>query len=196
MKKPLFTGLLAATLSLTALTTAFTTQAAEYTIDTQGAHAFIQFKIKHLGYSWLLGRFNTFGGEFSYDEANPSAATIRVEIDPASIDSNHAERDKHLRGDDFLDVKRYPESRFVSTAYRELGGGRGELKGDFTLRGVTRPMTIEVKQTGAGPDPWGGHRRGFEGTTRFALKDYGIDYDLGPASQEVELFLVVEGIRK
>ena len=72
---------LAATLSLSALTT----QAEEYTIDTQGAHAFIQFKIQHLGYSWLLGRFNTFGGEFSYDESNPSAATIRVDIDPASI---------------------------------------------------------------------------------------------------------------
>ena len=192
MKKPLFAGLLAATLALSP----FALQAEEYTIDTQGAHAFIQFKIQHLGYSWLLGRFNTFSGEFSYDEENPSASTVRVEIDPASIDSSHAERDKHLRGSDFLYVKRYPESRFVSTSFKELGDGRAELTGNFTFRGITQPLTIEVKQMGAGRDPWGGYRRGFEGRTKFALKDYGIDYDLGPMSQEVELFLTVEGIRK
>lgn len=192
MKKNLFAGLLAATLALSP----FALQAEEYTIDTRGAHAFIQFKIQHLGYSWLLGRFNTFSGEFSYDEANPSASKVRVEIDPASIDSNHAERDKHLRGSDFLYVKRYPESRFVSTSFKELGDGRAELTGNFTFRGITQPLTIEVKQMGAGRDPWGGYRRGFEGRTKFALKDYGIDYDLGPMSQEVELFLTVEGIRK
>ena len=79
-------------------------QAADYLIDTKGSHAFIQFKIAHLGYSWLLGRFNTFSGEFSYDENNPSTARIKVDIDTASIDSNHAERDKHLRGEDFLEV--------------------------------------------------------------------------------------------
>ena len=91
------TGLLvAATLSCGALAA----QAADYVIDTKGAHAFIQFKIAHLGYSWLLGRFNTFSGEFSYDENNPAASRVKVDIDVASLDSNHAERDKHLRGDD------------------------------------------------------------------------------------------------
>ncbi|MCB1736569.1 MAG: YceI family protein, partial [Gammaproteobacteria bacterium] len=69
----------------------------KYQIDTKGAHAFIQFRIKHLGYSWLYGRFNTFDGWFSYDEANPDASQVEVNIDTASVDSNHAERDKHLR---------------------------------------------------------------------------------------------------
>lgn len=171
-------------------------KAADYVIDTEKAHAFIQFKIKHLGYSWLLGRFNRFDGEFSYDEKNPSAASIRVNIDPASIDSNHAERDKHLRGKDFLHVDKYPEARFVSTSFEEKGDGKAVLKGQFTLHGVTRPMTIDVHHVGHGKDPWGGYRRGFSGTTSFALKDFGIDYDLGPASREVELFLSIEGIRK
>ncbi len=171
-------------------------KAADYVIDTKGAHAFIQFKIKHLGYSWLLGRFNTFDGSFSYDEKNPSAAKIVVNIDPASIDSNHAERDKHLRDKDFLHVKKYPKAKFVSTSFKETGNGNAILKGDFTLRGVTRSITIDVKHVGHGRDPWGGYRRGFEGKTSFALKDFGIDYNLGPASKEVELFLSVEGIRK
>ena len=170
--------------------------AADYVIDTKGAHAFIQFHIKHLGYSWLVGRFNTFSGEFSYDEANPSAARVAVTIDAASIDSNHAERDKHLRDEDFLDVEKYPEARFVSTAYRDLGEGRGELQGELTLHGVTRPITIEVDHIGTGPDPWGGYRIGFEGRTSFALADFGIQRDLGPASREVHLWLGIEGIRK
>jgi polyisoprenoid-binding protein YceI len=89
----------------------------DYVIDTEGSHAFINFKISHLGYSWLHGRFNTFEGTFTYDEAKPEAASIQVKIDTASIDSNHAERDKHLRNDDFLDVKKYPEASFVSTSY-------------------------------------------------------------------------------
>ncbi len=122
--------------------------AADYVIDTKGAHAFIQFHIKHLGYSWLVGRFNTFAGEFSYDEANPEAAKVSVTIDTASIDSNHAERDKHLRDEEFLNVEKYPQAKFVSTTYPELSDGKGELQGDFTLNGVTRPMTIEVSQIG------------------------------------------------
>lgn len=170
--------------------------AEDYVIDTEGAHAFIQFKIKHLGYSWLLGRFNGFSGTFSYDEKNPAAAKVEVTIKTDSIDSNHAERDKHLRGKGFLEVKEYPEAKFVSTAFEDKGDGKGVLTGNFTLHGVTKPLTIDVTQIGAGEDPWGGFRRGFEGHTSFALKDFGIERDLGPASQEVELYLSVEGIRQ
>ena len=171
-------------------------QGADYVIDTEGAHAFIQFRIKHLGYSWLLGRFNQFEGRFSYDEENPDHSRVEVTIKTASIDSNHAERDKHLRGEDFLEVDKYPEARFVSTAFRENDDHTATLTGNLTLHGVTRPVTIDVKHVGHGPDPWGGDRRGFEGTTILRLTDFDIDYDLGPAAREVELFLSVEGIRQ
>ena len=193
MIRKTLTGLLAATtLSLGA----WSAQAADYVIDTKDAHAFIQFKIAHLGYSWLLGRFNTFSGEFSYDESNPSASKVAVDIDVTSIDSNHAERDKHLRSDKFLDVGRFPKARFVSTGFEELGDGKAKLSGELTLHGVTKPLTIDVSHIGHGTDPWGGYRRGFEGRTRFALADFGIDYNLGPASKEVELYLSLEGIRQ
>mgnify|MGYP001826182716 CR=1 FL=1 len=170
--------------------------AEKYVIDTEGSHAFILFRIQHLGYSWLSGRFNTFSGSFEYDENNPEKASVQVDIDVASIDSNHAERDKHLRGEDFLDVGKFPKASFVSTSFKDNGDGTAVLTGDFTLRGITKPVTIAVEHIGHGSDPWGGYRRGFEGTTRIALADYGIKYNLGPKSKEVELTLSVEGIRQ
>jgi polyisoprenoid-binding protein YceI len=171
-------------------------RADDYVIDTKGSHAFIQFQIPHLGYSLLLGRFNDFSGEFSYDADAPDTASVAVTINTASIDSNHAERDKHLRGEDFLDVDKYPQAEFVSTGYRENPDGTAVLSGNLTLHGVTRPVQIDVEPVGQGPDPWGGYRMGFTGSTRLKLADYGIDYDLGPASRDVDLFFSIEGIRQ
>ena len=182
-------------LTTTLLSPAFAAEE-EYLIDTEGAHAFVQFRIKHLGYSWLYGRFNDFGGTFTYDEADPSKSQVAVTIKTASIDSNHAERDKHLRSKDFLDVGKYPEATFKSTSYEVTGPDEATLTGDLTLHGVTKPVTIDVRQIGAGPDPWGGYRRGFEGTTTIELADFGIVKDLGPASRELELTLSVEGVRQ
>ncbi len=169
---------------------------ADYVIDSAKSHAFVQFRIKHLGFSWLHGRFNRFEGTFSYDEAAPQASRVSVTIDTASLDTNHAERDKPLRSDDFFDVGKYPQATFTSTAYRPDGNGGGSLVGNLTLRGVTRPVEIAVLEIGAGKDPWGNYRRGFEGSTTLVLRDFGIDYDLGPASQQAELSLSIEGIRK
>ncbi|MBE9527802.1 MAG: YceI family protein, partial [Proteobacteria bacterium] len=142
-----------------------TLRAADYTIDTAKAHAFVQFKISHLGYSWLLGRFNTFEGDFSFDETKPEASKVNVTIDVASVDTNHAERDKHLRGKDFFEVKKYPKATFVSKSFKVTGKASAVMTGDFTLHGVTREVEIDVDRIGGGNDPWGGYRQGFEGKT-------------------------------
>lgn len=189
------------TLQKTLLASAFAlglsqAQAADYVIDTKGAHAAIEFKIQHLGISWLKGRFNRFSGNFSYDADNPNASVIRVKVATDSIDSNHAERDKHLKGKDFLDVKSFPEADFISSSYQSESADAGILKGDLTLHGVTRPVSIAVKKVGEGKDPWGGYRVGFEGTAAIKLKDFGIDYNLGPASETLYLDLFIEGIRQ
>jgi polyisoprenoid-binding protein YceI len=168
----------------------------DYVIDTKGAHAFIQFRVQHLGYSWLYGRFNDFSGQFSYDEAAPEKASIEVNIKTASVDSNHAERDKHLRSKDFLDVATYPQARFVSTSYVPGKNGKGVLTGKLTLHGMTKTIDIDVENMGAGKDPWGGFRRGFEGKTRFAMRDFGITKDLGPNAKDVEMILSLEGIKQ
>lgn len=170
--------------------------AADYAIDKPGQHAFINFKISHLGYSWLYGTFKDFDGSFSFDAANPEASNVNVTINTASLDSNHAERDKHLRSADFLNVDKHPQASFVSTAVKSTGEGTADITGDLTLNGVTKPVVIQARLLGEGQDPWGGYRAGFEGSTRIALKDFGITKDLGPASQEVELILSVEGIRQ
>jgi len=168
----------------------------DYVIDTKGAHAFIQFRVQHLGYSWLYGRFNEFSGQFSYDDAAPEKASVEVTINTNSVDSNHAERDKHLRSDDFLDVKKFPEAKFISTSYTPGKDGKGTLKGNLTLHGVTKAIEIKMDSIGAGKDPWGGYRRGFEGKTKFAMADFGILKDLGPKSKDVEMTLSLEGIKK
>ncbi len=172
------------------------TQAADYVVDTQGAHAFVQFKVSHLGYSWLHGRFNTFSGEFSYDEAKLADAKIKLEIDTKSVDSNHAERDKHLRSADFLNVDKHPKATFVSTKVVPGADGKFDLHGKFTLNGVTKDIVIASSKTGEGKDPWGGYRAGFHGTTEIKLTEFGIKNILGPASETVYLDLVVEGVRK
>jgi len=186
------------TATLIALAAAVPAQAENYVMDTAKAHAFIEFKVKHLGYSWLIGRFNTFEGTFSFDDTNPKANKAQVTINVASLDSNHAERDKHLRSADFFDVANYPSASFVSTGFEDRGNGKGVLHGKFTLRGVTKQIAIDVSQIGTGPDPWGGYRRGFEGTTTLHLSDYNMTKAaiLGPAAENVELYLSIEGIRK
>lgn len=178
---------------------AATAQAAEhYVIDTKGMHAFITFKIKHLGYSWLEGRFDRFSGDFDFDDANPANNKVKVDIDVSSVDTNHAERDKHLRSARFFDTDKFPKASFVSTGWEDKGNGKAILKGKFTLRGVTKNIAIDVSQVGTGKDPWGGYRRGFEGTTMLHLSDYKMKegHILGPVAENVQLWLSVEGVRQ
>jgi polyisoprenoid-binding protein YceI len=167
-----------------------------YVIDTKGAHASINFSIKHLGYSVLTGRFDTFSGEFSYDPAKPEASTVNVTIDTSSVNTNHAERDKHLRSADFLNVEKFPKATFVSKKIVPDDKDEFDIIGDLTLNGVTKSITIEVDKVGEGKDPWGGYRAGFSGETEINLKDFNVKMDLGPASQTVKLELEVEGLKK
>lgn len=180
----------------TALLGAGHAMAADYAIDKQGQHAFVNFKISHLGYSWLYGTFKDFDGTFSYDEKAPEASKVNVTLKTESVDTNHAERDKHIRSADFLNVSKNPTATFASTAVKSTGKDTADITGNLTLNGVTKPVVIAAKFIGQGDDPWGGYRAGFEGSTKLKLKDFNIEKDLGPASQEVELIISVEGVRK
>ena len=169
-------------------------EAADYTIDS--GHSFVQFKISHVGVSWMIGTFEKLSGSFTFDsEAGPEAQSITVEIETASVDTNHAERDKHLRSSDFLDVDEFPTATFVSTGYEGDPEG-GVMTGDLTLHGVTKSIAIAVTKVGEGKDPWGGYRAGFEGRTTITRKDFGMGYNLGPAAESMELILFIEGVRK
>jgi len=177
-----------------ALTTAAT--AADYVVDTKNAHASINFRIKHLGFSWIAGRFDKFSGTFSYDDKNPDASKVKIEIDTTSVDTNHAERDKHLRAGDLLDTDMFPTATFESTSVKSSSPEKATISGKLTLHGVTKDVVIEAQRVGGGKDPWGGYRDGFTGTTTLKLADFGITRDLGPFSKEVELTLDLEGIKQ
>ncbi len=167
--------------------------AAEYKIDP--THSFIEFKTKHLGFSWLSGRFNKIDGTMTYDPAAGAAGQkISLTIDTASLDTNHAERDKHLRSADFFDVEKHPTATFVSTGFEGNENG-GTLSGDLTLLGVTKAISFPVTKIGEGDDPWGGYRAGFEGSYTLVRKDFGMGYNLGPGAEEVQIDLMIEAIR-
>ncbi|MBD2810906.1 YceI family protein [Xenorhabdus sp. Vera] len=169
--------------------------AADYKIDTAGQHAFIEFRIQHLGISWLYGNFRKFDGRFTFDAQNPATDKVNVIIKTNSVDTNHAERDKHLRSADFLNVAKYPEAKFTSTEVKKTGENY-TVVGDLTLNGITKPVTLSAKLVGEGNDPWGGYRAGFEANGKIKLKDFNIKSDLGPKSQEVELIISVEGVKE
>lgn len=169
-----------------------------YAFDTKGAHQFITFEISHLGYSTLFGRFNDFEGQFSFDADDPANSSVEVTIDTSSVDTNHAERDKHLRSEDFLFVDEYPEATFktIRVEVDDDDMDEADIVGELTLRGVTRQVTLEVDMKGHGEDPWGGYRMGFDAETDIKLADFGIPTNLGPASETVTLEISVEGIRQ
>ncbi len=178
------------------LTTATLASADKYTIDTKGAHAFVQFKIQHLGYSWLYGRFDSFSGEFEFDENTPEQASITMTVETNSVNSNHTARDKHLRGEDFLNVSAHPTATFKSKSFTPAENGHGTMVGDLTINGVTNEETLNVEFVGGGKDPWGGYRLGYEATTEITLADYKIKKSLGPASETLFLTVSVEGIKQ
>ena len=164
-----------------------------YRIDVEGAHAFIQFKVSHLGFSWIYGRFNSFDGSFVVNNEDFAKSSVTLSIETASLDTNHAERDKHIRDKDFLNVSKYPQAGFVSTSIIPGEDDKATLIGDLTLHGVTKEIAIEISKIGEGTDPWGGFRMGFEGTTQINPRDF----DVGPIwLGPITFDLVLEGIRQ
>ncbi len=167
--------------------------AADYNIDSKGAHASINFKVSHLGYSFIQGRFNKFDGQFSFDPQNIAASKVTVNIDTRSLDSNHAERDKHIKSSDFINASKFSTAKFISTQVSSKADGSLAITGNLTLHGVTKTITIDADFIGEGKDPWGGYRAGFQGTTRLQLADFAIQV-MGSSSY-VDMDLHVEGVR-
>tara|TARA_A100001391_G_scaffold51286_1_gene31347 strand:+ start:205 stop:789 length:585 start_codon:yes stop_codon:yes gene_type:complete len=192
-KKTAFASVIAA-VALVPLSQA---QAADYQIDTEGQHAFVQFKISHLGFSYILGSFEEFDGQFAYDPEDLDASSAEIEVQVDSLTSNHAERDRHILSEDFLNAGEFPTATFSSTGFESTGENEGVLTGDLTLHGETQEIEMPVTLMGEGDDPWGNYRAGFEGSTTLTLSDYGIDMSDFPESMhELELYVTFEGIRQ
>jgi polyisoprenoid-binding protein YceI len=175
--------------------------AADYVIDKEGQHAFIDFKVSHLGYSFITGTFRDLDGTFSFDAQNIEDSKLEVNVRTASLFSNHAERDKHLLDKEYLNARQYPVAKFVSTAIKATGKNAegkttADVTGDLTLSGVTRPVVVKGVFLGEGADPWGGYRAGFEGRMSIKREDFGQTGKLAPGSSLVDLYITFEGVRK
>jgi polyisoprenoid-binding protein YceI len=146
-----------------------------YTIDP--SHSRLGFVARHAMVTKVRGGFNDFAGAFTIDAASPSASSAELTIEAASIDTRNADRDAHLKSNDFFAMDEYPQLRFVSTAIEQVSETDYRVTGDLTLRGVTKPVTIDLAYTGAAVDPWGNTRVGFEGSTKVNRKDWGLNWN-------------------
>lgn len=182
--------LVLATAVIAATTAAF---AADYEIDH--GHSAVTFEIGHLGVSLTPGRFNEFSGTYSFDANDMSDIEVSLTIDAASIDTNHTDRDKHLRSPDFFDARQYPEITFNSTGFAG-DAESGTLTGDMTLLGKTMEVEFDVVKIGEGEDPWGGYRHGLVAETTINRSDFGMDYFIPGVSDETYIKVFIEGIRQ
>jgi polyisoprenoid-binding protein YceI len=156
-------------------TTLPATLTGSYTIDA--SHSRIGFVARHAMVTKVRGSFNEFAGSGSFDAENPAASHAELTIQVASIDTRNADRDGHLRSNDFFDMEHYPEIHFVSTAVEPVDGERYRVTGDLTIKGVTKPVTVEFEYTGSAVDPFGNERVGFEGQTTINRKDWGVSWN-------------------
>ncbi len=150
--------------------------AATYALDP--AHTVIGFKVKHLMIANVKGVFEKFKGTVVIDDKDITRSTVNVSIDIASINTNIAKRDEHLRSGDFFDAATYPTMTFVSTSVEKAGANRLNVTGNLTLRGVTRPVVLSVEgPTAEVKSPQGVIKRGASATASINRQDYGVSWN-------------------
>lgn len=142
-------------------------------LDT--AHSEVLFKVKHLVITTVTGKFSKFGGTVESDSSDFDGAKVNFEIDTESIDTNNADRDKHLRSDDFFGVEKYPKMVFKGQLNKSNEGYK--LNGDLSIRDVTRNLTLDVDFNGTVKDPWGNQKAGFELSGKLNRKDFGLNWN-------------------
>ena len=160
---------------MTTVAPTFTDLTGTYTLDP--THTRIGFLARHAMVTKVRGSFNEFEGTAVVDGNHPANSTVRVAIDAASIDTRNAQRDAHLRSNDFLAMDEYPQITFVSTGVVVVDESTIEISGDLTIKDVTNQVTVPFEFEGASQDPFGNQRIGFDGSVTISRKDYGITWN-------------------
>ncbi len=171
------------------------------TWDIDVGHSAIHFWVRHMVISKVHGRFARWSGAIQLDEQDPSRSSVAVRIDAASIDTQVADRDAHLRSADFLDAARFPELTFASTKV-ERSGSALRITGDLTLHGVTREVVLDAEFAGTGKDPWGNERAGFSARTSLDRREFGLAWNAALETggllvgEKVEISIELEAVKK
>lgn len=191
MKKTLFAaGLLAALAAPTAFADDF---------DVDAVHSSVMFRVKHVGVSYTYGRFNQVEGTFSFDQADASKCKVEITIRTQSVDTNNAKRDQHLKGPDFFNAEEFPVITFTSKQWTKKDDDTWTVKGDMSMHGVTKEITVDVDLVGIGDlGERFGFRAGVEAVFTIKRSDFGMNFgvDNGSVGDDVKIWLAVEGIRK
>lgn len=168
--------------------------AGAYVIDKD--HASLVVRVSHMGFSNYTMRFDRLDGSFAYDPADWGKTQATIQVDPASISTGRPSFDKEIAGPKFFDAAKYPTISFVSTGVSGQDG-KGQVTGDLTFHGVTKPVTLDVVYQGVGPGMLGvGTRLGFSGTTRIKRSDFGVTAVDTLVGDDVDLQFEVEFTRK
>lgn len=169
------------------------------TYDIDIVHSEMTFRIRHL-MGRVFGTFNEWDGTLTVDPDDLSTLSVDVTVQTASINTLNAQRDEHLRTDDFFDVEHHPTMTFTSNRVVVNGNGIA-VEGDITIRGVTRPVVLTGEYLGEGTDPWGGERIAFIASTTVNRQDFGVSFNqlvegVGMIGDQVEISLAVQGVRR
>ena len=174
----------------------------EYQLDPD--HSYVGFKVKHIGYAYTVGRFNTVSGEFIFNEETRELKSLKAEITGDSVDTAHKKRDNHIRNSDFLDVKKHPLITFSMTDNQQINEKKGTIIGNLTLLGITKSVTLDVIWHKSGPYPFGGgvfsgppYVLGASARTTIKRSDFGMTYgvDSGLVGDDVDIIIEIEAIR-
>jgi polyisoprenoid-binding protein YceI len=171
-----------------------------WTIDP--AHTSAEFAVKHLMISTVKGQFSDIGGRLTLDDSAPIRSSVEVEIGVSSVDTREAKRDEHLRSADFFAAEEYPTMTFRSTEVERTGEDTYNVRGDLTIRGVTKPVVLSVEREGQVNDPWGSERIGFTATAKLDRRDFGLTWNVALEAggllvgNEVRIELIVEAVRE
>lgn len=169
--------------------------AADYSVDDD--HTFALFRVQHMGAGYTWGRFDAIGGTVSYDPANAAGNKVNLTIQAESISTGVPDMEKHLKSNDFFDVKQFPTLTFVSKSFTKKGEGQYEVAGDLTIHGVTKAVTVPVTRTGMSTHAFKKVPLvGFETTFEINRSDYGIKYGPGAVGESVRVTLALEAMGK
>jgi polyisoprenoid-binding protein YceI len=160
-------------------------------------HTQIRFSVDHMGFSHPQGKFDRLSGGFIFDQEKPELSSADITIDTGSINMGSAAWDTHMKSADFFDAAQFPAMKFKTTKVEKTGGNNGKITGDITIRGITKPVTLEVTFNKAGIFPMNkNYLAGFSLTGMLKRSDFGMAYGLPGLGDEVALNIQVEGIRQ